>query len=235
MRTKSQSLALRPHRIIQVASRRIELKIGILGSGLMGAKLGTFWAKAGHDVIFSYARSEAKLKRLADGVENGQFGSVSFAVENSDVLLLAVHWSRIDDVLSQAGDLAGKVVVNCCVPLDLQNRDLVVGATTSGAEHLASLRPKARWVSAFNTTPSEVFETVFANKGKGERADVLYYGDDAGAKSVAADLISDMGFSPCDAGALRTARFCEPFAMITAELAYGQPGGPKLTYRFDKH
>ena len=32
----------------------------------------------------------------------------------------------------------------------------------------------------------------------------------------------------------RTARFVEPFAMVTAELAYGQPGGPALTYRFEK-
>src|SRR5205085_11069709 len=42
-----------------------DMRIGILGSGLMGAKLGTIWARAGHEVVFSYARSEQKLKRLA--------------------------------------------------------------------------------------------------------------------------------------------------------------------------
>ena len=41
------------------------MRIGILGSGLMGGKLGTIFARAGHDVVFSYARSERKLKRLA--------------------------------------------------------------------------------------------------------------------------------------------------------------------------
>ena len=41
------------------------MRIGILGSGLMGAKLGTIFARAGHEVVFSYARSEDKLKRLA--------------------------------------------------------------------------------------------------------------------------------------------------------------------------
>src|SRR6266849_2265238 len=41
------------------------MRIGILGSGLMGAKLGTIFARAGHEVVFSYARSEQKLKRLA--------------------------------------------------------------------------------------------------------------------------------------------------------------------------
>ena len=41
------------------------MRIGILGSGLMGAKLGTIWARAGHDVGFSYARTDQKLKKLA--------------------------------------------------------------------------------------------------------------------------------------------------------------------------
>jgi 8-hydroxy-5-deazaflavin:NADPH oxidoreductase len=41
------------------------MRIGILGSGLMGGKLGTIFAKVGHEVVFSYSRSERKLKRLA--------------------------------------------------------------------------------------------------------------------------------------------------------------------------
>ena len=42
------------------------MRIGILGSGLMGGKLGTLFARAGHEVVFSYARSRAKLQTLAD-------------------------------------------------------------------------------------------------------------------------------------------------------------------------
>lgn len=41
------------------------MRVGILGSGLMGGKLGTIFARAGHDVVFSYSHSERKLKRLA--------------------------------------------------------------------------------------------------------------------------------------------------------------------------
>jgi hypothetical protein len=41
------------------------MRIGILGSGLMGGKLGIIFARAGHDVVFSYARKQEKLKRLA--------------------------------------------------------------------------------------------------------------------------------------------------------------------------
>jgi len=42
------------------------MRIGVLGSGLMGGKLGTIFARAGHEVVFSYARSERK--RLARAV-----------------------------------------------------------------------------------------------------------------------------------------------------------------------
>lgn len=208
------------------------MRIGIVGSGLMGGNLGRLWARAGHEVTFSYSRSSAKLMRLAREA-NGQSGTVAEAVD-ADAVLLAVHWSRIDDVLEQAGDLTGRIVLNCCVPLDAHNRDLVLGVSTSGAEELARRRPQARWVSTFDTSPSEVFADVFAHRGEETRPHLLYYGDDQGAKDVAAALIHDIGYEPLDAGPLRTARFVEPFAMVTAELAYSQPGGPKLTYRFSK-
>ena len=158
------------------------MKIGILGSGLMGAKLGTIWSRAGHDVTFSYARRQAKLERLARDAQ-ARAGTPAEAVREADTVLLAVHWSRIDDVLAQAGDLADKVVVNCCVPLDLDNRDLVLGTSTSGAEELARRLPRARLVSAFNTCPSEVLFEVFARRESvSPRPNLLYYGDDAEAK-----------------------------------------------------
>lgn len=209
------------------------MRIGILGSGLMGGKLGPLWAECGHAVAFAYARSPARLAALAQAA-GGTQGSVTEVVAHAEVLLLAVHWSRIDDVLAQAGDLAGKVVLNCCVPLDDANSDLVVGPGVSGAEILARMRPRARWVGCFNTTPSECFAPVFARKGQADPPQVLVYGADAGAKTIAHQLIADIGFAPLEAGGLRTGRFVEPFAMVTAELAYAQPGGPALTYRFEK-
>lgn len=209
------------------------MKIAILGSGLMGSKLGRLWAEAGHDVTFAYARSEAKLARLAEEAQ-ASFAPVAEAVQGADAILLAVHWSRVEDVLEQAGDMAGQVVLNCCVPLDDANETIVVGRTTSGAEELAKMRPEARWVSCFNTTPSEVFDPVFNRKGQADPPQLLTYGDDAGAKAVAGDLIRDVGFEPLEAGTLTNARFIEPFAMVTVELAYRQPGGPALIYRFDK-
>src|SRR6266567_5424346 len=111
----------------------------------MGGKLGTIFARAGHDVIFSYARSEQKLKRLArEAKGKARHGTPREAAQEADALLLAVHWSRIDDVLNQAGDLSGRVIVSCSLPMNAENTELVVAHTSSGEEELARKVPGAR-------------------------------------------------------------------------------------------
>ncbi len=211
------------------------MRVGILGSGLMGAKLGTIWARAGHEVVFSYARSEQKLTRLArEAKGQARHGTSREAAQEADAVLLAVHWSRIDDVLNQTGDLSAKVIVTCSLPMNDDNTDLVIAHTSSGAEELAKRVPKARVVSAFNTVPSEVLFGVFEARRKASRPSLVYCGDDPSSKRIAAELIRDVGFDPVDAGPLRIARYTEPFALLVAQLAYEGKGGPELAYRFER-
>src|SRR3989442_5564971 len=121
------------------------MRVGILGSGLMGGKLGTIFARAGHDVIFSYARSERKLKRLArEAGGKARAGTPREAAQDADAVLLAVHWLRFDDVLKQAGDLSGKGVLTCSMPMNEDNTELVVAPTSSGAEELSKRIPQTR-------------------------------------------------------------------------------------------
>jgi predicted dinucleotide-binding enzyme len=211
------------------------MRIGILGSGLMGGKLGTIFARAGHEVVFSYARSEQKLEKLARATEGkARPGTPREAAQNADAVLLAVHWLRFDDVLKQAGDLSGKVVLTCSLPMNKDNTELVVAHTSSGAEELAKRIPKARVVAAFGTVPSEVLFGVYEAKRKANRPSLVYCGDDRRGKDLAAGLIRDVGFDPVDAGPLRIARFTEPFTMLVAQLAYERTGGPELAYRFER-
>src|SRR5438128_4664635 len=162
------------------------MRIGILGSGLMGGKLGMIFARAGHEVIFSYARSNDKLKRLArDAKGKTRPGTPRDAAREADALLLAVHWSRIDDVLKQAGDLSGKVILTCSLPMDAGNTKLIIANTSSGAEELAKKVLRAHVVSAFNTVPSEVLFGVFEAKRKNTRPSLVYCGDNEIAKATA--------------------------------------------------
>jgi 8-hydroxy-5-deazaflavin:NADPH oxidoreductase len=211
------------------------MRVGIVGSGLMGGKLGTLFARAGHEVVFSYARSEQKLRKLArEAKGRARSGTAREAAQETDALLLAVHWSRLDDVLSQTGDLSRKVIVSCSLPMNADDTELIVAHTSSGAEMLARRLPEARVVSAFNTVPSEVLFSVFEARRKAIRPSLVYCGDDSRSKRLVAGLIRDVGFDPLDAGPLRIARYTEPFALLVAQLAYERKGGPELAYRFER-
>jgi 8-hydroxy-5-deazaflavin:NADPH oxidoreductase len=202
----------------------------------MGGKLGTIFARAGHEVIFSYARSEQKLRTLARNAKgNATHGTPREAALNADALLLAVHWSRVDDVLKQAGDLSGKVIVTCSLPMNVEDTKLAIAHTSSGAEALAKKVKKADVVSAFSSVPSEVLFDVFDAKRRARRRPSLVYcGDDPDAKDVAAILIRDVGFEPVDAGPLRIARYVEPFSLAMAQLAYEGDKGPEIAYRIER-
>jgi len=211
------------------------MRIGILGSGLIGGKLGTVFARAGHEVVFSYARREAKLKRLARAAgRNALAGTPADAARDADALLLAVHWSRVDDVLHQAGDIAGKVIITCCLPRNDEGTDFVIAHTSSGAEDLARRYPKSPVVSAFGTIPSEVLFGVYAARRRAKRPSMIYCGDHKRAKAIAATLIRDIGFDPVDTGPLKNARYAEPFTILMAHLAYETGEGPELAYRFER-
>jgi predicted dinucleotide-binding enzyme len=80
------------------------MRVGILGSGSMGGKLGTLFVRAGHEVVFSYARSEEKLKGLASAARaKARAGTPAKAAKGADALVLAAHWSHVGEVLKQAG------------------------------------------------------------------------------------------------------------------------------------
>lgn len=187
----------------------------------MGGKLGTLFARAGHDVVFSYARSRKKLETLARKAgKSARAGTPSEAAQEADVLLLAVHWNRVDDVLKQIGDVSGEVIVSCSLPMNDDDTALVVAHTSSGAEALAKKVRGAHVLSAFGTVPSEGLFAVSERRDGAGRPSLVYRGDDEDAKEAAATLIRDAGFDPVDAGPLEVARYLEPFTLLIARLAY---------------
>jgi predicted dinucleotide-binding enzyme len=202
----------------------------------MGGKLGTLFARAGHEVVFSYARSAQKLKRLAREAEgDARAGTPAEAAAGADAVLLAVHWSRVDNVLKQAGDLSGKVIVSCSLPMNADDSGLVIAHTSSGAEALARKVRRAHVVSAFGTVPSEVLFGVFdRRRQRTHRPSLVCCGDHQGAKDVAVTLIRDVGFDPVDAGPLRIARYLEPFGLLMGQLAYETDEGPQIAYRVER-
>ena len=82
--------------------------------------------------------------------------------------------------------------------------------------------------------PSEVLFGVYEARRKAHRPSLVYCGDDARSKEIAAGLIRDVGFAPVDAGPLRIARYTEPFGLLMGQLAYEGADGPELAYRLER-
>jgi 8-hydroxy-5-deazaflavin:NADPH oxidoreductase len=138
-------------------------------------------------------------------------------------------------VLTQAGDISGRILATCSLPMNADDTGLVVAHTSSGAEELAKRARGARVVSAFGTVPSEVLFAVFEGRNGERRPSLVYSGDDEVAKATVATLIRDVGFDPVDAGPLAIARYTEPFTLLMAQLAYESDEGPSVAYRFERY
>ena len=138
------------------------------------------------------------------------------------------------DVLKQTGNLKGKVLITCSLPMKNDDSALAIGHTSSGAEELAKKARGARVVSAFGTVPSEVLFAVYETRRRKRRPAMMYAGDDAKAKKSVAGLIEDLGFDPVDVGPREMARHLEPFTQLIAMIAYEGDAGPAIAYRFEE-
>jgi predicted dinucleotide-binding enzyme len=208
------------------------MNIAIVGSGKMGSGLGGIWAKKGHHVIFSYSRNPEKIEALARAHTGAAAATPAKAVQQSDVVLLSVRWSSIDDALKACGTLDGKIVIDCTNPIT-PDLELAVGLTSSAAEEIAKSAPGARVVKAFNTAFAELYHSE--SRLFGSRMITMFYcGDDDEAKKSAAKLITETGFSPIDCGPLRCARYLEPVAVLMIQLGRGMGLGTNTALTLER-
>ena len=206
------------------------MDIGIVGSGNVGGTLGTRWARAGHNVIFSSRNPDSEGMKLlvTQAGSHSRAASVQETAKASDVIVLATPWPATEEALKNVGDLTGKVLVDVTNPLLPDLSGLEYGNTTSGAEHVAQWSPGAKVVKAFNT----IGFNVMADSSFGSDKPILFYcSDDDSAKSVANTLATDLGFDPVDAGPLSRARVLEPFALLWILLANFQGLGRNIAFK----
>lgn len=220
------------------------MKIGVIGTGRMGAGLGGLWAAAGHDVCFG-SRDGDKARDEAASVGSGaQGGSVEDAAAFGDAVLLAIPYAATSAVLAgltERGTLAGKVLVDCTNPV-VGNQDglglgLALWGTSSGGEEVAAAAPGALVVKAFNHIYSRVFSPSGRDFGPDgtEVASAFLCGDDEGAKTTVATLAGDLGFEPVDIGALNMSRCLEPFALLMIKLQFLPGMTPDTAVRLLRH
>ncbi|HKS83223.1 MAG TPA: NADPH-dependent F420 reductase [Candidatus Acidoferrales bacterium] len=185
------------------------MKIGVIGAGNVGGAFGAAWVRAGHLVTFDL-RDPSSKSDLAGAVASG----VKSAIEQAEVVALAVPYGAAAETVQQVPDWKGKVLIDCTNPLGA-GLALSLGFSTSAGEQIASLAKGARVVKVFNTTG---FKNMENPKFGGNGVTMFYASDDNAAAKIAEQLIRDVGFEPEFAGPLKQARYLEPLAALWISL-----------------
>ncbi|MHA2390593.1 MAG: NADPH-dependent F420 reductase [Promethearchaeota archaeon] len=204
------------------------MKIGIIGTGNMGQGLGKIWATKSHAIMFG-SRDPVNVLKLANSLgQNVSGGTYTDAAQYGDVVVLAVPWSSAKESIEAAGDLKGKILIDCTNAVAPHLGGLLVGHTTSAAEQIADWAEGAKVVKAFHTLGSENLNKLEFGTHK---ASTFICGDDLEAKSIVKQLGLDLGYDVIDVGPLKNARLTEPLAMLWIELAYKQGMGTDIAFK----
>ena len=190
------------------------MKIGILGSGMVGQALARGYAGHGHDVLIGTRKSE---------VEGLPVGTPDQAVADADIVVLGVAGRASVEVTGALAHLLeGKILVDATNPLDFSAGAprLFVGFEDSLGEQVQKAAPGARVVKAYNS----VGNTLFVDPQlPGGPPTMFIAGNDDAAKGTVTQLLEDTGWEVADLGGIEASRWLE--AMCMAWVAYGARTG----------
>jgi predicted dinucleotide-binding enzyme len=173
------------------------MRIGIVGAGRIGGNCATQFARGGHEVMLSFARDQGRLQSLASEIgDRASVGTPAEAAEFGEVVVFAVPWDTIDQALSEAGALEGKIVIDTT---NQYGNERLPPEGQTAAQWNASRMPGARYTKSFNTLTSG-FQAEAADRPEAERVVQWVCGDDAEAKRTVMRLIAQAGYAPVDIG-----------------------------------
>jgi predicted dinucleotide-binding enzyme len=196
------------------------MDITIIGTGNMARGIATRALAGGHSVTLlgtETQKAEALARELSGDVRAGQVGDPLAG----DVVVLAVWYAAVEDVLSRYGDqLDGKVVVDITNPIDVDAFEPLELEAGSAAQEIAARAPRAKVVKAFNTTFAG---TLAEGRVADQPLDVLMASDADDAKETVSRIAADGGLRPIDAGPLKRAHELEALGYL--HMVLQQPLG----------
>ena len=190
------------------------VNVAIIGTGNVGGALGSSLSRAGHNVTF-YSRDEEKRADAANASSAAVADSPTQAVENADVIILAVPYTAAAQVAHEIAPAAlGKVVIDTTNPLKFepgQMPQLSISGNDSLGEQVQRWLPKAKVVKAFNTVGNAF---MVDPKFEGGPPDMFIGGDDDGAKKKVGEILKDFGWGIVDLGGISASRYLEPMCIV---------------------
>ncbi|HEX3698970.1 MAG TPA: NAD(P)-binding domain-containing protein [Polyangia bacterium] len=212
------------------------MKIGIVGSGMVGSALGTKFVQLGHEVKMG-SRSASNEKAAAwvtsAGAKAAQ-GTFADAAAFGEIVLNCTAGTVSLPALQAAGakNLSGKILIDVSNPLDFSKGmppSLSVCNTDSVGEQLQRAFPDVKVVKALNTVNSALMINPAALPGE---HDLFICGNGADAKTRVTEILRDwFGWkSVLDLGDISAARATEAIILLWVRL-YGKFQSPHFNWK----
>ena len=187
--------------------------IAIIGTGNVAEALGPAFAAQGHRIVYgSRNPGSSKTQRLlGDTGENASATSPEAAVEEADIVVLAVPGMMVADITRGLGDLSNKIIIDPTNPLKRKLMTFQHGVDTSNTEIIQEIAPDADVVKAFNTLN---WKTMVDPASAGGPVSIPLAGESRRAKKTVAKLVEGMGLEPIDVGGIENARWLEGMLIL---------------------
>jgi len=195
------------------------MKIGVLGTGIVGQTIGSKIVQLGHEVMMG-SREEANIKATTWAKEEGlraSFGTFANAAAFGEILFNCTLGSATLGALRHAGaeNLKGKILVDTANPLDYSSEvwTLTICNNDSLGEQIQRAFPETKVVKSLNTMNCNI---MVDPRKLSEKTDVFVSGNDIDAKATVVSILRDwFGWrSIIDLGDITTSRSVEMYVIL---------------------
>jgi predicted dinucleotide-binding enzyme len=187
-------------------------RIAIIGTGDVGSALGPEFAALGHEIVYgSRDPSRDSVTALVSRTGgNASATTPAEAVSDADIVLLAVPGRLAVDIVTDLGDLSGKIIID---PTNNYLRDghARLAVDTSNGEEIQAAVPDAMIVKAFNTLS---WRQMVDPASSGGAVTIPLVGNDGAAKARVAEIVAGMDLEPIDLGPIENARHVEGMLVL---------------------
>jgi 8-hydroxy-5-deazaflavin:NADPH oxidoreductase len=206
------------------------MNIAFIGIGQVGSALAGHLAALGHTVtIAARDRNSKSVTTALAKYPQLQVAAPLEAIAAAEIVFLATPFTAVQVVLAEAGDLSGKILVDCTNPVG-PNLTHMLNSEKSGAEVVQSLAPNAKVVKAFTIYGFENFEDN-SYPGYGDlKPAMLIAGYDAIAKQGVSELCQALGWEAVDTGNLAMSLHLEHMTLLWIKMARVQGLGPDFVW-----
>ena len=170
------------------------MKIGVLGTGMVGNALATKLVQIGHQVMMGSrtASSDTGQEWLRSVGGKGQIGTFANAAAFGELIISCTNGANSVAALRQASEanLRGKIVIDVSNPLDMSQKPptLTFCNTDSLGERIQREFPEAIVVKALNTVNCDVMVNPSVVPGD---HNLFICGNDVAAKAKVAQFIAE--------------------------------------------